>query len=71
MTFRKIILIFIILSACYKTKDITLFEKISNEMSNIDFINTLDYTENLNPYTYRNFYNGGGVAIGDYNNDSL
>ena len=40
-------------------------------MSNIDFINTLDYTENLNPYTYRNFYNGGGVAIGDFNNDSL
>ena len=23
------------------------------------------------PYTYRNFYNGGGVGIGDFNNDSL
>ena len=71
MTFRKIILIFIILSACSKTKDTRLFELISNDKSNINFNNTLNYTENLNPYTYRNFYNGGGVAIGDFNNDSL
>ena len=71
MTYRKIILLFVILSACSKTKDKRLFELISNEKSNINFNNTLDYTENLNPYTYRNFYNGGGVAIGDFNNDSL
>ena len=71
MTYRKIILLFVILSACSKTKDTRLFELISNEKSNINFNNTLDYTENLNPYTYRNFYNGGGVAIGDFNNDSL
>lgn len=37
----------------------------------IDFQNTLTYTEDFNPYTYRNFYNGGGVAIGDINNDGL
>ena len=71
MTYRKIILLFVILPACSKTKDTRLFELISNEKSNINFNNTLDYTENLNPYTYRNFYNGGGVAIGDFNNDSL
>ena len=71
MTFRKIILLFVILSACSKTKDNRLFELISNDKSNINFNNTLNYTENLNPYTYRNFYNGGGVAIGDFNNDSL
>lgn len=37
----------------------------------INFENTLKYTEELNPYTYRNFYNGGGVALGDINNDGL
>ena len=37
----------------------------------IDFENALVYNENFNPYTYRNFYNGGGVSIGDINNDGL
>ena len=35
------------------------------------FENVLVETERLNPYTYKNFYNGGGVAIGDINNDGL
>ncbi|MGB0376910.1 MAG: VCBS repeat-containing protein [Flavobacteriaceae bacterium] len=37
----------------------------------ISFVNQLEYTEELNPYTYRNFYNGGGVALGDVNNDGF
>lgn len=37
----------------------------------IDFNNQLEYTTELNPYTYRNFYNGAGVAVGDINNDGL
>ncbi len=37
----------------------------------IEFNNALEYTESFNPYTYRNFYNGGGVSIGDINNDGL
>ena len=37
----------------------------------IQFENKLNYTEDFNPYTYRNFYNGGGVALGDINNDGL
>ncbi|MFN5169437.1 MAG: VCBS repeat-containing protein [Cyclobacteriaceae bacterium] len=37
----------------------------------IDFENRLTYTESFNCYTYRNFYNGAGVAVGDINNDGL
>ena len=35
------------------------------------FENKLNYTQEFNPYTYRNFYNGAGVALGDINNDGL
>ncbi len=41
------------------------------EQSGISFRNDLTITERLNPYTYRNFYNGAGVAVGDINNDGL
>ncbi|UWX54635.1 VCBS repeat-containing protein [Maribacter litopenaei] len=37
----------------------------------ISFENELIYDEQFNPYLYRNFYNGGGVALGDINNDGL
>lgn len=37
----------------------------------IDFTNQLDFKQKFNIYTYRNFYNGGGVAIGDLNKDGL
>ncbi|QOI98057.1 MAG: VCBS repeat-containing protein [Flammeovirgaceae bacterium] len=37
----------------------------------VDFENRLTFTEAFNCYTYRNFYNGAGVAIGDINNDGL
>ena len=47
----------------------TLFQL--REDTDITFSNTLIETEALNPYTYRNFYNGGGVALGDINNDGL
>lgn len=37
----------------------------------VHFENNLVYDEEFNPYIYRNFYNGGGVALGDINNDGL
>ncbi|HZY82168.1 MAG TPA: VCBS repeat-containing protein [Cyclobacteriaceae bacterium] len=47
-----------------------LFTDVTNE-SGISFRNDLSFTESFNPYTYRNFFNGAGVAIGDINNDGL
>src|SRR5258708_224757 len=49
----------------------TLFSKITADHFNISFRNDLKYDAKFNIYTYRNFYNGGGVALGDVNNDGL
>ena len=48
-----------------------VFDMRDEQETNIGFRNKLDYNEQLNAYTYRNFYNGAGVAIGDINNDGL
>ncbi len=37
----------------------------------IDFTNQIDENESLNVLAYEYFYNGGGVAVGDVNNDGL
>ncbi len=48
-----------------------LFSLLGKRHTHIDFINHLEYTEEYNTYTYRNFYNGAGVGLGDFNNDGL
>ncbi|MEZ4925784.1 MAG: VCBS repeat-containing protein [Saprospiraceae bacterium] len=48
-----------------------LFEEIPSSVSGIDFVNKVENTEDFNIFNYRNFYNGGGVALGDINNDGL
>ncbi len=47
------------------------FNKIDSSYSGLDFSNKLEYSEELNIIEYLYFYNGGGVAIGDINNDGL
>lgn len=55
--------------SCNEKKENTLFTLVEN--SHINFQNTITETKNLNVFNYRNFYNGGGVAVGDLNNDGL
>lgn len=61
------------LSSCKKEspKPSTLFRELPADSTGIDFVNSLTFDQNFNIYTYRNFYNGGGVALGDINNDGL
>ncbi|EOZ95768.1 hypothetical protein A33Q_3130 [Indibacter alkaliphilus LW1] len=47
------------------------FESISHRKSGITFNNKLTEDRNNNILTYEYFYNGGGVAVGDFNNDGL
>ena len=75
----RILSLFLILAfvACRKsvgvvpTNQNTLFQLLPSNQTGISFNNELAYNRNFNIYRYRNFYNGGGVAIGDINNDSL
>ena len=66
---------FIVLFAnCSKDKNSNqngLFSKLDASDTGIDFNNEVKNGEEMNIFKYRNFYNGGGVAIGDINNDGL
>ena len=48
-----------------------LFTSMSSTRTGINFENELPFDKEFNIYTYRNYYNGGGVALGDINNDGL
>jgi len=52
-------------------KEAPLFKLLSSHQTNINFRNTIADNEKLNVLTYEYFYNGGGVAVGDINNDGL
>lgn len=48
-----------------------LFQLLPSSVTGITFKNEVDDKGDFNVFRYRNFYNGGGVAIGDINNDGL
>ncbi len=48
-----------------------LFQLLAPRETGIRFNNEISETENLNVLAYEYFYNGGGVAVGDINNDGL
>src|SRR3954470_15543230 len=63
------ILIFILLTiiSCKQKQAPALFQLM--DKTGIDFNNKVEDTKIENTFIYRNYYNGGGVAIGDINND--
>jgi len=58
-----------VLCSCNSKK--TLFEKISSSQSGITFNNVITENDSINPMDVVNVYNGGGVGVGDFNNDGL
>ena len=67
-----VFLTILLLIACNQKKDSpanTLFQKMDH--TGIDFNNKVTNSRDFNIFSYRNFYNGGGVAVGDINNDGL
>ena len=59
----------ILLSSCNQDREI--LKELSGQDTGITFENRLQPTEDLNILDYLYFYNGGGVAVGDINNDGL
>jgi enediyne biosynthesis protein E4 len=47
----------------------TLFKKLAESETNISFTNKISEDDSLNILDYLYYYNGGGVATGDVNND--
>jgi enediyne biosynthesis protein E4 len=68
---RKPLIILTILSTLSSCKPKTLFTELTESSSGINFRNTLFEDGPLNVSNYIYFYNGGGVAVGDINNDGL
>ncbi|MEA1784817.1 VCBS repeat-containing protein [Arenibacter sp. GZD96] len=60
-----------LLLSCAKVDDSTLFSLLPSSQTNVHFKNILKETEAFNVLEYGYLYNGGGVAIGDLNNDGL
>ncbi len=73
MVYRFVLMFFFMLlfSNCSKENQDSLFTKLDASKTGINFVNDVKNGENMNIFKYRNFYNGGGVAIGDINNDGL
>ncbi len=68
-----ILILILILVACEdkKHKITKQFQKISADKSLLKFNNTITETDYFNILDYEYLYNGGGVGVGDFNQDGL
>jgi hypothetical protein len=81
LSFRKVFihgavlssLIFLFISCISRkeSQNISLFQKLPSRKTNITFKNALTETDTFNYFLYSYIYMGGGVSVGDFNNDGL
>src|SRR5687768_6828905 len=81
--FLAVLLVLIVVSSCNNRSDgnsdssssypdsLKLFKQLDSSLTGIDFRNDIVENEHTNAMIYEYTYNGGGVAIGDINNDGL
>ena len=58
-----------IVSCSTQPKEDPIFEMLDASKTGIEFANNLHPTETFNMFHYMYYYNGAGVATGDFNND--
>lgn len=70
MKYRLTLLLFSGLLQCRESGQ-SLFKTVASEESGIAFSNSITVGDSLSVLDFEYLYNGGGVAIGDINNDGL
>jgi len=72
---KNILLVFFILSIATISCDMDDSEKqftlLSSNLTDVEFNNQLNESNSFNYFTYPYIYMGGGVSVGDINNDNL
>ena len=67
--YTYLISLVILLNACHRSEP--MFKVLPASSTKIEFENKLESKRLFNILYYLYFYNGGGVATGDINNDGL
>src|SRR4051794_41040034 len=52
-------------------KSVGKFVKLNSDETGITFSNNIFESDSVNIFDFANIYNGGGVGVGDFNNDGL
>lgn len=68
---KQVILFFCIGLFSISCKEKTLFTRLEADETGIDFANNIIENDTMNILSFEYAYNGGGVAMGDFNNDNL
>lgn len=59
----------LLLVSCNKSE--SLLERLPAEETGITFSNVVSQNDSINIFSHTNMFNGGGVAVADFNNDDL
>ena len=68
---KYLIGLLIILNSCTHPTEMIFFENMPSSTTNIHFTNSIKNDSGLSILAYNYFYNGGGIAAADFNNDGL
>lgn len=67
MRWLPVAVIMVLLFSCSAKKG--RFVQLSSSATGIDFVNQITENDSVNIFDFANIYNGGGVGVGDFNND--
>ena len=70
-TIFYVVIASLIASGCQTVEDQKRFSLLPSDSTRIHFVNSIKDTPDFNILNYLYFYDGGGVAAGDINNDGL